>query len=73
MDDEKDLREWMQTTYGGLRDDRSTASYALEALKTERHNRMLHAAKANLTMAVEQLTQVHDWIARSLDDIRRLS
>lgn len=39
--DGKELREYMQETFGALRDDRSTASYALEFLKTERANLLM--------------------------------
>ena len=72
LNEDKALRQWMEENYGGLREDRSTASYALEFLKTERHNRAMHSARANLTMAVEQLDNVFDWVEKSFDEILRL-
>jgi len=42
------LRDWMIHNYGGLPDpDRSTASYALEFLKTEKANRELAYKRAD--------------------------
>jgi hypothetical protein len=70
--DEKELREWMEATYKGLRPDRSTASYALESLKTERANREWHAAKANITQAVAQLEMARGWVERALTELLRV-
>jgi hypothetical protein len=72
MDDEKELREWLDKTYPGLKPDRSAASHALELLKTERANREWHSAKANITQAVAQLEMARGWVERALNELLRL-
>lgn len=37
----KELRDWMEKNVGGLREDRSTESYALEFLRTAHSNLIL--------------------------------
>ena len=73
MSDEQELRTYMETEIGGLREDRSTCSYALEFLKTERANRELAQAKANLTAAagalvtyMEYLRSAESWCENAL-------
>ena len=70
--DEKALRDYMETTSGGLRPDRSTASYALEFIKTARHNMQHYAAKADLTQAVQQLEMAKGWAERAFNELLRL-
>jgi hypothetical protein len=73
--DEKDLqelREYMEGTQKSLRPDRSTASYALEFLKTERANYQYHAARSNMTQAVAQLEMARGWVERALTELLKL-
>jgi hypothetical protein len=72
MDDEKELREWLDKTYPGLKPDRSTASHALELLKTERANCQWHSAKSNMTQAVAQLEMARGWVERALNELLRV-
>jgi hypothetical protein len=52
-EDEIALRKWMEETFGTLRDDRSTASYALEFLKTGQANLLEEIRLVRIKMAVD--------------------
>lgn len=56
-----ELREWMERNIGGLRDDRSTESYALEFLKTDHANLALAHRRFLLTDWERQNFSVADF------------
>ena len=55
--DEKKLREWMQANIGGLKDDRSAASYALEFLMTSKANAEINHAEWLMTLDANEISQ----------------
>lgn len=54
--DEKELREYLEQTFGGIMPYRTTASYALEFLKTSMANLKASQDRVNLGLAVDSLT-----------------
>lgn len=52
-----ELREWMQATFGGIRDDRSDESHALEHLKTLKSNLDLAQTRGQLNTALSELNK----------------
>lgn len=64
--DEETLRQWLDANYKGLHSDRSTASYALEFLKTERANLAMYRAKANIAMSIEYLNTLREFMADTM-------
>jgi hypothetical protein len=73
IDDGKELREYMESEMRGLRPDRSTYSYALEFLKTERHNRRIAEARADVATALGNIKATFEMAERSLADCRAWS
>ena len=63
------LRQWMQAEFGGLREDRSTESYALEFLRTAQANLKLAQEKARLAHAAGQLTYFAGWVRELLEKL----
>lgn len=61
MNDLDVLRAWMEETYTGLQEKRSTAAYALEFLKTERRNAELWASRALIKISLEDVKNYREW------------
>ncbi len=62
-----ELREWMQQTFGGLRDDRSDESYALEFLKTTKANLELAQKRCHLDICLTGLNDHLTWVKGLLE------
>ncbi len=60
--EDQELRAWMQSQYGGLVDDRSTASYALEFLKTADSNLKLAQVRSNLALTCKEIERFVDYM-----------
>ena len=56
----RELRDWMDKYIWGLRDDRSTASYALEFLKTGRRNLELCHSRAMLSIMLSDARKIFE-------------
>lgn len=69
MDCEKELREYMQQKYGGLRDDRSTASYALEFLKTAEANHEQASKRVMAEIHLQGLEKQLKYIKAAIADL----
>lgn len=57
-----ELRAWMVKHIRGLRDDRSTASYALEFIKTQQHNLALLHARMSLQIMMSDCRKIAERI-----------
>lgn len=71
-DDEKELREWMELNIGGLRSDRSTASYALEFLKTAHSNIKKARACVSIALALEGLNGHISWLKEGIERLEKI-
>lgn len=67
------LRDWMEQTYKGLQPSRSTASHALEVLKTERANCNYYAAQSDITQAVAGMISSQKWAEHHADRVLKLA
>jgi hypothetical protein len=67
------LRDYLEKTFGGLREDRSTESYALEFLKTERANLLLSQKRANLTLAATSIAHCASWLKEIMPRAEKLA
>ena len=71
MDDETELRElrelrdWMDKYIWGLRNDRSTASYALEFLKTGRRNLELCHSRTMLSIMLSDAREIFERVPKA--------
>jgi len=69
-EDDKTLREWMATNVGGLREDRSTASYALEFLKTSKANAEMQHTEWLAGNIEERIEEVRNRIGKALETLK---
>ena len=68
-EDEKELREWMNANIRGLREDRSTASYALEFLKTSKANAEMNHAEWLTGNLVEKIEEIRKRIKDAVETL----
>lgn len=80
MEDEKELRDYMQNEFRGLRSDRSTCSYALEFLRTSQSNLRMAHERIAITLAIDGLKRSleyfdghRSWLDEAMSKLKKLS